>query len=94
MNGLLKDCNGKIIYIIEVEAGKKTEPGRKSVVGATILADYCIGLFNQDTKPCLFFIVNKAIEHIKKRLEIAKRYCSNLKQVEVYLWDNFQQLTL
>lgn len=74
---LLKDCNGNIIYIIEVEVGSKTTTIRKSVVGATILADYCIGILN-----------------IKKRVDIAKSYCSNLNQVKVYLWDNFQQLTL
>jgi hypothetical protein len=52
---LLKDCNGNIIYIIEVEVGGTTI--RKSVVGATILADYCIGIRNQEVKPCLFFVV-------------------------------------
>lgn len=92
---LLKDYNGNINYIIEAEIGPTTAAGRKSVVGATILADYCIGILNQEIKPYLFFIVAvKDFNSIKTRVDIAKSYCSNLNQVEVYLWDNFQQLTL
>jgi hypothetical protein len=47
-----KDSN-EIAFIIEVE----NDPMRKALVGASILADYCVGQLKQTEKPILVFVV-------------------------------------
>jgi len=72
----LRDSTTKAItHIIEIEK----DPTRKAVVGAAILADYCMRLLKQDSKPCLIFAIygtnGKAqISHFQKRAEVARDY--------------------
>lgn len=74
-----------IRYIIEVE----TSGGRKSIPGAAILADYCIGerkkSENQKGEPVLLFILLENKQLAKKRIDSLKRngYFKNI-DVEVF----------
>lgn len=86
--------SNKIIYIIEVEV----DPMRKVVVGASILADYSIKLF-QRAKPILIFVVYsdkglKQIPNFVEKIAIAKKYCSNLKDIKVYSIEDFKKINL
>ena len=47
------DTNNAVRYIIEVQ----TRNVRKSIAGATILAEICLGMMKQDSRPTLFFVV-------------------------------------
>ena len=47
------DTNMEVKYIIEVQ----TRNVRKSIAGATILAEICLGIMKQDSRPTLFFVV-------------------------------------
>ena len=71
---------GKIVYIIEVE----TDPVRKALVGACIMADYCIGIDQADgnPKPKLIFVIGKkgegALQNFRDRIPIMKSHISYL----------------
>jgi len=47
------DTNMEVKYIVEVQ----TRNVRKSIAGATILAEICLGIMKQDSRPTLFFVV-------------------------------------
>jgi len=92
---VLRDSQGEIKYIIEVE----NDPVRKVLVGASILADCSVAELGQQTKPVLIFVVysEKGIRQIRNfvtRLEIAKKYCAHLKNIEIYSEANFKKLAL
>jgi hypothetical protein len=88
-----RDSN-KINYIIEVES----DPMRKSIVGASILADYSISMLKR-MKPTLIFVVYlkegiKQIPNFKEKRKIAKKYCKNLNDILVYSVNDFKKLKL
>jgi len=92
---ILRGKNGEIKYIIEVE----NDPVRKALVGASILADYSIAELVQQTKPRLVFVVYAKkgigqISNFNEKLKIAKKYCANLKNIEVYPELDFKRLKL
>ena len=64
----------KITHIIEIE----TDPVRKSLVGAAITADYCIGIDQPKDKVNLFFVIGKKgsrqIKDFKRRVPIIEKY--------------------
>ncbi len=65
------DTNMEVKYIIEVQ----TRNVRKSIAGATILAEICLGIMKQDSRPRLFFVVKDDSEEreLKKiRFRIGK----------------------
>ncbi len=73
--------NGEILYIIELQ-----NSGRKAVVGASILADYCLKIMRQKIKPNLTFLVNsergiKQLQNFRARCEIAKQYVTELSEI-------------
>jgi len=84
---ILRDKKSDSIkYIIEIE----TDPVRKSIVGACILADYCMGIDQPEEKPKLLFIIgNKFTEsgrkglrqllHFQRRGEVAEKYVRNIQ---------------
>lgn len=76
----------RIEYIIEIE----TDPVRKSIVGACILADYCVGIDQLGQKPRLFFIIGnkfsdsgrkglKQLPHFQRRGIVAEKYIKNIQ---------------
>ena len=92
---VLRNSQGEIEYIIEVE----NDPMRKVIVGASILADACIGEIQQRKKPSLIFIVYmpqgvRQIQNFKNKIEIAIPYCKNLHSIEMYSIDEFMQIEL
>ncbi len=64
----------KITYIIEIE----TDPVRKSLVGAAITADYCIGIDQPKDKIDLYFVIGKKgrkqLENFQNRIPIIEKY--------------------
>jgi hypothetical protein len=87
--------DGEIRYIIAVES----DPVRKALVGASILADHSIDELKQRAKPRLIFVVYdehgiRQIRDFKERLDIAKRYCSHLDDIEIYSQADFRALQL
>ena len=88
---ILKDKKSGIIkHIIEVE----TDPVRKSIVGASILADYCIGLDQPRKKIRLSFIIGnketksgrsglKQLPDFQKRKSIIEKYLKNIYKVNI-----------
>jgi hypothetical protein len=92
---ILSDRQGQIKYIIEVE----NDPVRKALVGASILADYSIAKLGQQTKPRLIFIVYtkqgiRQIPNFIEKLNIAMRYITHLKKIEIYSTAHFKKLKL
>jgi hypothetical protein len=92
---IMRDGKGEIKYIIEVE----NDPVRKTLVGASILADYSIGELKQKTKPRLIFVVYteqgiRQIPNFKEKLKIAKHYCSHLEDIKIYSEKDFKALRL
>jgi hypothetical protein len=78
--------NGEVMYIIEVQ----TANVRKSIAGATILAEVCMSMLNQPTKPSLFFVVKdksggrelmKLNFRVRKIMESLKK--SHLKEAKL-----------
>ena len=92
---VLRDRQGEIRYIIEVEG----DPVRKAIVGASVLADYSIAALNQRTRPILIFVIysEQGIRQIRKfaeKLEITKKYCTHLEDVQVHPEAHFKELGL
>jgi hypothetical protein len=88
---ILRDADGEIKYIIEVE----NDPVRKALVGASILADHSIGELKQQSKPRLIFVVYTAqgirqIPNFIEKLNIAKPYCSRIDNIEIYSEKDFK----
>ena len=92
---LLRKRNSKnITYIIEVE----NDPVRKALVGASVLADYCIKKM-QKVKPVLIFVIYsregiKQIPNFKEKIKIAKKYCKNLKNIKIFTTSEFKKIKL
>jgi len=58
--------SNEVRYIIEVQ----TSNVRKSIAGATILAEVCVAILKQRVKPSLFFVVkDNSVEHELQKLE-------------------------
>ena len=92
---ILRDAIGGIRYIIEIES----DPVRKALIGAAILADYSIDELKQTIRPRLIFVVyaEKGIKQIPNfiaKLEIAKKYCVHLGNIEIYSEVDFKKLQL
>jgi hypothetical protein len=92
---ILRDGNGEIRYIIEIE----NDPVRKALVGASILADYSMRALKQEARPRLIFVVYteqgvKQIPNFKEKLAIAKQYCLHLGDIEIYSEKEFKTLQL
>ena len=86
---------GDIEYIIEIE----NDPVRKALIGAAVLADHSIFLLKQKKKPKLLFVVYsingiRQMHNFKEKLVIARRYCSNLKDIEIVTEEEFRILQL
>ena len=86
---------GNIKYIIEIE----NDPVRKALIGASVLADYCVTIMNQMKKPRLIFIIYadsgiRQIPNFQKRLDVAKKYCKNLQSIDIYSEDDFKKQKL
>jgi len=92
---VVRDGKREIRYIVEVE----NDPTRKTLVGASILADYSIGETGQRRKPCLIFVVYskegiKQIHNFEEKLVIARTYCGHLEAIEVVAWGSFKPAEL
>jgi len=92
---ILRDDNGEIRYIIEIE----NDPVRKALVGASILADYSMCELKQEARTRLIFVVYteqgiKQIPNFKEKLAIAKQYCLHLGDIEIYSEKEFKTLQL
>jgi len=92
---ILRNSSDKIVYIIEVE----NDPVRKALVGASVLADACIAEIGQQARPRLILVVYtgvgiKQIPNFKEKLQIAKRYCHHLDDIEVYPETVFKEMEL
>ena len=90
---VIKNSSEKIKYIIEVE----NDPTRKAIVGAVILADASLNALNQKGK--LYFVIynSKGIRQIpnfKSKIEIAKKYCKSLHEVNIVSYSEFQKVDL
>ena len=91
---LRKKKSKSIAYIIEVE----NDPVRKSLVGASVLADYCIQKM-KNIKPVLVFVIYsregiKQIPNFREKLKIAKKYCKNLKGIKIFTTSEFKKFDL
>ena len=69
-----------ILKIIEIEC----DPIRKSIIGAPILADYCLALRQQSTKPEFYFIIYdengiKQIKDFKARIKVIGHYIKHIQ---------------
>ena len=79
----------EIMYIIEVETSDKSG---KSIVGATILADYCVGVESPKTKPTLIFVFlgrNPSIHLASKRIERITTYLKHIRKPLVFSYSDF-----
>lgn len=90
---VIKNKNGGIEYIIEVES----DPIRKAIVGASILADASLKALNENGK--LYFVIYdpKGIKQIHKfqaKAEIAKRYCYHINEITVVSFEEFKNKNL
>ncbi|MGD8524544.1 MAG: hypothetical protein PVF56_25590 [Desulfobacterales bacterium] len=88
---LRKRKSKNIAYIIEVE----NDLVRKALVGASVLADYCIGKM-QKVKPALVFVIYsregiKQIPNFREKIKIAKKYCKNLKNIRIFSTSEFKK---
>ena len=91
---ILWDKLGEIKYIVEVE----NDPVRKVIVGASILADYSVAELQQTTSRLIFVVYSekgiKQIHNFIKKLDIAKKYCPHLENIEIYSEADFKKLSL
>ena len=92
---ILRDGQGEIKYIIEVES----DPVRKVLVGASILANHSIAELGQQTRPQLIFVVYseqgiRQIPNFIEKLKIAKKYCTHLENIEICSKADFKELQL
>jgi hypothetical protein len=90
---IMRAKDGRIKYIIEVES----DPTRKSIVGACILADASLKELNSRAQ--LYFVIYhqdgiRQIHNFRTRVEIAKRYCGNLHVINVVSFEEFKKETL
>ena len=71
----------EIMYIIEVQ----TANVRKSIAGATILAEVCMSMIDQSSKPSLFFVVkDKSGKRELKKLNFRiRKIMESLKQLHL-----------
>jgi len=79
----------EIMYIIEVETSDKSG---KSLVGSTILADYCVGVESPKKKPRLIFVFlgrNPGIHLASKRIERIAKYLKNIRKPLVFSYSDF-----
>jgi len=76
----------RVKYIIEIE----TDPVRKALVGACILADHCMGIEQPGEKPKLLFIIGnrftdsgikgiRQLSHFQIRGKVAEKYMKNIQ---------------
>jgi len=84
--------SNEVRYIIEVQ----TSNVRKSIAGATILAEVCVAIMQQHLKPSLFFVVKDSsekqeLDKLTKRIELIRRSLkqSSLNKVELQRKDEF-----
>jgi len=84
--------SSEVRYIIEVQ----TSNVRKSIAGATILAEVCVAMMEQRLKPSLFFVVKDSSEKhelykLNKRIELIRSSLkqSSLDKVEMQRKDEF-----
>ena len=90
---VIKNKNGKIKYIIEVEG----DPVRKVIVGASILADASLKALKK--KGNLYFVIYdpkgiKQIHNFQSKAKIAKEYCCNLNKIYVLSFEEFKKISL
>ena len=90
---IIKNKNGKIKYIIEVE----NDPVRKVIVGASILADASLKELKE--KGDLYFVIYdpkgiRQIHNFQLKAKIAKEYCHNLNKINVFSFEEFKKINL
>ena len=90
---IIKNKKGKIKYIIEIES----DPIRKAIVGASILADASLKALKE--KGNLYFVIYdpkgvKQIHNFQSKAKIAKEYCHNLNKINVLSFEEFQKINL
>lgn len=83
-DAILRDAKSEVRYIGEVE----NHPVRRDLVRASILADYLIGEFKQQTRSRLILVVYTEygigpIRNFIEKLHIAKRHCRHLGDLEI-----------
>ena len=79
----------EIMYIVEVETSDKSG---KSLVGSTILADYCVGVESPKNKPTLIFVFlgrNPSIHLASKRIERITTYLKHIQKPLVFSYSDF-----
>jgi len=92
---ILRDNQGDIVFIIEVE----NDPVRKAIVGASVLADACIGAMRQRRKPIVIFVIYtkqgiRQIHNFNSKIKLVKPYCKHLKDIAVCSVQHFKQMKL
>ena len=92
---VIRDNSEDIKYIIEIEG----DPVRKSLVGASILADASIARLKQKIKPKLIFVIydQKGIKQIHNfliRTKIVLSYCVNIDDILIRTEDDFKRMNL
>jgi len=90
---IMKNKNGGIEYIIEVES----DPTRKAIVGASILADASLKALNEIAR--LYFVIYHPdgilqIQNFRAKAEIAKQYCRNIDEIKVISFEEFKDIDL
>ena len=90
---IMRAKDRRIKYIIEVES----DPTRKSIVGACILADASLKALNSRAQ--LYFVVYHQdgicqIHNFRAKVKIAKQYCGNLHGINVVSFEEFKKETL
>jgi hypothetical protein len=92
---VMRNGDGEIEYIVEVEG----DPMRKSIVGASMLAEASVHALDQHVRPTLIFVIYKP-EGIKQmhnflaKVEIIKPYCHALRDIQVVEENEFKRLKL
>jgi hypothetical protein len=92
---ILKNKGAEIEYIVEVE----NDPVRKTVVGASVLADACLRALKQKKKPQLYFVIYtqegiKQIPNFREKIKIVKPYCRYLADIKALSVKEFKKLQL
>lgn len=90
---IVKNKKGEIEYIIEVESN----PIRKAIVGASILADASLKVLRE--KGNLYFVIYnpkgiKQIHNFQSKAKIAKKYCHKLNKINVLSFEEFKKINL
>lgn len=85
---LVKDINGNITHILEIETGD----GGKSMVGAIFLADACIskhieaGIQNSRIKSDLIFVILGKKYNAIKRIEAIKPHLKKITHINYHIY--------